>query len=581
MDLRKEVDNNMMDVSHHALEKESAAVTLSDMEIYIFPELMQALALANIMSPLVWNWCQDPWFDGVNKLNPYRRLLRVKQFIMERYAFNLDLETWGLTTKTAETKRFANFIDADTLAQSNALFGYEGDKYYFSIDIRRHFGLDAYDADVIPYWKTETVEAMTAFSRKTGYQNGAGECVSLAALYYAALFVVAKIPLEKMFMLATPLHSQNFIDLNDGVLTNNRRIVTKKMWYNGMELSRKARRALENEQVTFVSTSRGYIHHLHPEATIDRALYNKFKQSLHNFLETKIDYMIFVSFLRQHPDKQSCFQFETMCGGKKRYIEAEKVFVYENSSSFRLGELTEDKLLSEVEEDDFYPTLIDKRVNLHQVRQDFEQIGKAVSLEEWESHRQLIFPDVHVICPQTEEVFRDFARFCRTLPRLPDENKTWQELPTLQIEGLQSGEQIREYLKSSIHPLARLALIAFRDINTSGWRPFLKAAYERNPVIFLASADMSLDEVYCQLQALPNVSIYPDEYRLAQPDEVWNFSTGDGLEKAVAMASIVFRRHGNRKFELLCHNDTWILKCQGGEYRFSSAKRITSVPNFE
>jgi hypothetical protein len=45
------------------------------------------------------------------------------------------------------------------LKQSNALFGYEGDKYYFDIDIRKHFGLDKYDSDIIPYWKTETVEA--------------------------------------------------------------------------------------------------------------------------------------------------------------------------------------------------------------------------------------------------------------------------------------------------------------------------------------------------------------------------------------------------------------------------------------
>ncbi len=568
-----------MDVPCLEIEKESSAVTLSDMEIYIFPELMQALALANIMSPIVWGWCDDPWFAGLDKLNPYRRLLRVKQFIMERYAFNLDLETWGLTTKIAETQRFASIIDAETLARSNALFGYEGDKYYFSIDIRRHFGLDAYDADVIPYWKTETVEAMTAFSRKAGYQNGAGECVSLAALYYAALFVVAKIPLEKMFMLATPLHSQNFIQLNDGVLTNNRRIVTKKMWYNGMELSRKARRALENEQVTFVSTSKGYIHHLHPEATIDRDLYNSFKRSLHSFLETKIDYAIFISFLRQHPTKQSCFQFETICGGKNRYIEAEKVFVYENSSSFRLGETTEDNLLSEVEEDDFYPVPIANRVNLQQVRQDFKAIGKAVALEEWESHRQSIFPDVHEVCPQTEEAFRDFASFCRTLPRLPDENKIWQESPDIQLDGFQSGEQIRFYLQSSSHPLARLALIAFRDINSTGWKPFLKAAYERNPVILQALGEMNLAEIYRGLQALSDVSIYPDDYRLAQPDEVWNFATGDGLEKAVAMASIVFRRHGGQTLKLLHRNDTWILKCQDAEFSFSSSKHITAAPD--
>ena len=43
--------------------------------------------------------------------------------------------------------------------------------------------LDKYEGSTIPYWKTETVEAMDAFRFKPGYGTGAGECVSLAALY--------------------------------------------------------------------------------------------------------------------------------------------------------------------------------------------------------------------------------------------------------------------------------------------------------------------------------------------------------------------------------------------------------------
>ena len=75
----------------------------------------------------------------------------------------------------------------------------KGDKYYFDIDIRKHFGLDKYKTNVIPYWKTETVEAMTAFQYKDGFTKGAGECVSLSALYAAAMFIVGKIPLKKYF----------------------------------------------------------------------------------------------------------------------------------------------------------------------------------------------------------------------------------------------------------------------------------------------------------------------------------------------------------------------------------------------
>ena len=65
------------------LERCSAAVTLSDMEVFVFPELMYSLVLANIMSPRIWLWRDDPWFKGIRKMKPYRRLQRLKQYIMD------------------------------------------------------------------------------------------------------------------------------------------------------------------------------------------------------------------------------------------------------------------------------------------------------------------------------------------------------------------------------------------------------------------------------------------------------------------------------------------------------------------
>ena len=132
------------------LERCSSAATLSDMEIFIFPELMYSLVLANIMSPRIWQWRDDPWFKGIRKMKPYRRLQRLKQYIMDHYVFNLDLETWGLTDQKRELARFSEFLSPEVIAQSNALFGYEGDTYYFDIDIRTHFGLDKYTSDTIP-----------------------------------------------------------------------------------------------------------------------------------------------------------------------------------------------------------------------------------------------------------------------------------------------------------------------------------------------------------------------------------------------------------------------------------------------
>ena len=172
------------------LEKYTSAITLSDMEIFVFPELMYSLVLANIMSPIIWQWRELDCFKKLEGKSSYRKLMRLKQFIIEKFDFNLDLETWGLTSKTKEIERFGKFISPDDIAKSNALFGYQGDKYYFDVDIRRHFGLDKYDSDIIPYWKTETIEAMDAFGLKEGYKTAAGECVSLAALYAAAAFIV-------------------------------------------------------------------------------------------------------------------------------------------------------------------------------------------------------------------------------------------------------------------------------------------------------------------------------------------------------------------------------------------------------
>ena len=98
------------------------------------------------------------------------------------------------------------------------------------------------------------------------------------------MFIVGRIPLEKIFLIATPLHSQNFIIEKEGLITNNRRIVTRNMWYNGTSLSEKARRALENERVTIVSHISGYIHTLYEDATINRDAYKHFSVKLREFL---------------------------------------------------------------------------------------------------------------------------------------------------------------------------------------------------------------------------------------------------------------------------------------------------------
>lgn len=404
------------------LEEKSSAVTLSDMEIFVFPELMYSLVLANIASPRLWKWRELEWFEGIREMRPKKRLQRLRQHIMDNYTFNLDLDTWGLTKQQTELKRFAPFLSPDEIAKSNALFGYQGDVYYYDIDIRRHFGLDKYDGDTIPYWKTETVEAMDAFRHKEGHLVGAGECVSLAGLYAAAAFVVCGLPLESIYLMATPLHSQNFVDVDSGILTNNRRLVTRAMWSNGTVISQQARRALEHERVTIVSHETGWIHLLYPEATIAPEAYGRFAERLASFL---------------------------------------------------------------------------------------------------------VPPD-------------DAADKSLVVPRLPDPNRKF--VPGGERLGLAPEMERGEVLKrleeiKSTNRSAALYPYAAHDLGSTEPEPFVKAALERSPVSKAALSGLAEGEIVSRLAGMPGESIYDGHSRLAQPDEVWNFGRGDGLEKCLVAAN--------------------------------------------
>ena len=408
-------------------EEKSSAVTLSDMEIFVFPELMYALVLANILSPRLWAWRDLPWFDGIREMRPKRRLQRLRQHIMDNYTFNLDLETWGLTTQQRELARFAPFLSPDEITKSNALFGYHGDVYYYDIDIRRHFGLDKYTSDTIPYWKTETIEAMDAFRHKEGHAVGAGECVSLAGLYAAAAFVVCGLPLESIYLMATPLHSQNFLDVDTGILTNNRRLVTKAMWANGTVISQQARRALEHERVTIVSHATGYIHLLYPTATIDPTAYAHFSKRLASFLVPP-----------------------------------------EDAADTRL----------------VTPRLPDSS------RVAFDRSDAPLDL--------------------TPEM--SYAEIAQRLDALRATNRA-----------------------------AALAPYAARELAITEEGPFIQAALQRNPVSksALGGSRSCATETVARIAALPNESIYDGPSRLAQPDEVWNFGRGDGLEKCLLAANVL------------------------------------------
>jgi len=556
------------------LEEYSSAFTLSDMEIFVFPSLLYPLVLANIMSPRIWKWSDDPWFATFPKLTPYRRIQRLKQYIMDHYAFNLDLETWGLTTQEKEMERFSPYLDPETISKSNALFGYEGDQFYFDLDIRRHFGLDKYTSDTIPYWKTETVEAMDSFLHQPGHHRGAGECVSLSTLYAAALYILCGIPLEDIFLVATPLHSQNFIDVKEGILTNNRRLVTKAMWFNGTVLSTKARRAMENEQITIVSHASGHIHTVYPEAGIDPEAYARFQKKLGAFVQTPVNPEILYNFLRQSPERQKCFQFEHEIFGKRRWIPAESAYAFENSCSFKVSDKTRKKLLAEIEEDEFFAEPLIDRIPLNKFDSFFHH--QHIDLDNEKDRRTLgmEFDCYHVgAC----EIIDELRTFCRLHPHWPDADNTKTFIPGPRIElapGL-SREDIIASLETqrAENSVADLAFYAARDLARIDPRPFLKAAIERSPVCIEAARTLDDQMVAACLREMPNESTY-DGTRVAQPDEVWNCRRGDGIEKATTLATVLHARKPEVPFILRAGGDTASLEFDGQTFTFPTKKGL-------
>jgi hypothetical protein len=561
----------MTKIKPENLEKYSSAVTLSDMEVFVFPELFYSLILANIMSPRIWKWREEDCFKKLEGKDSFKKLLRLRQYIMDEYDFNLDLETWGLTSKARELHRFAKYVSPEDIAKSNGLFGYEGDKYYFDVDIRKHFGLDKYDTDVIPYWKTETVEAMEAFIHKSNYSKRAGECVSLSALYAAAAFIVCGIPLENIYAILTPLHSQNFIDIRDGVLTNNRRLVTKAMWFNGTEISAKAQRALRNENVTIVAHPTGFIHCFYKDATIKPEIYGYFVKQLSSYLSSELSLVVFANYLRSYSSYQKYFQLCRDCHGRPQFVKAETLFSYEHDSDYRIADNTHDKLLAEVVDEDFVNAEIPGRVRCD-LMCDFIT-NKKIDARTAEGKAALT-AFLQPYMPEVKKFVDGLAEFVHCEPKLPSQDKNYIPAPAIEIGADWTREKIIHYLQNirSQNTTADLAFYAYRDMESCDWLPFLKAAVERNPVSLEMASSISLNVLYEHLKKIENISIY-DGPRLAQPDEVINYRRGDGLEKALFLANVIRQKFPKGNIEIIAAGSKIVVKGEG-EYRFESSKGL-------
>ena len=104
--------------------------------------------------------------------------------------------------------------------------------------------------------------------------------------------------------------------------------------------------------------------------------------------------------------------------------------------------------------------------------------------------------------------------------------------------------------------------------------PFLLAAAERNPVFLEALRNADETEVLARLETMPGESIYPENGRLAQPDEVWNYRRGDGAEKALLLAVFLRRRNPGAEVHVRVAAGRAIVQGAGRTVAFDSAKGL-------
>jgi hypothetical protein len=118
-----------------------------------------------------------------------------------------------------------------------------------------------------------------------------------------------------------------------------------------------------------------------------------------------------------------------------------------------------------------------------------------------------------------------------------------------------------------------LSLYAYRQMDKIDWLPFIKAAFERNPVCFLDLNGKSVSEVYSIIKNLDNQSIY-DGNRLALPDEVWNYQRGDGIEKAILMADFIIKKEGSFPVIIKIDHRDVTVDHHNKKYIFKSGKSL-------
>jgi hypothetical protein len=170
-------------------------------------------------------------------------------------------------------------------------------------------------------------------------------------------------------------------------------------------------------------------------------------------------------------------------------------------------------------------------------------------------------------------MFTDIRAFTITEPALPSPDKDFEHEVYPDIIVTDSREDIIRKVRAlaGTSEMALLSLYAYRDMAFTDWRPFIKAAIERNPVCHTHLGSKSPDEIYDIVNNLKNKSIY-DDGRMAQPDEVWNFGRGDGAEKVFLMADALIHNDPAAGINVTLDNGSALLECYGKTYSFVTTR---------
>ena len=264
------------------------------------------------------------------------------------------------------------------------------------------------------------------------------------------------------------------------------------------------------------------------------------------------------------------------------YIPLETIFEYEHSTKYIFSASSSDTFLSQIDDEEFSLAPFADRIILQDVEAYLEG-KKDSSLKDLENYcLELAKGTTKIKQDNIKLLFQELPVFLKVEPQLPDIKKQFLDVEILNITTTQSRADIIQMMrrKAINNEVALLSMYAYRDMDQTDWRPFVKAALERNPVSLEGLKGKTVEEAYHLLSNMPNDSIY-DAQRLAQPDEVWNFGRGDGVEKAILFANFLSKEMKVSHLNLIIDKEKVNLLSTKGNYLFHSQKEIVRQMNFD